>query len=217
MNSNEYQKLAARTLIDGPQQPLNGSEISMLATALAMHERLGRLTEKLKKNILHRHQNYDTGNFLDDGEKLLDDLTNIFERGTATQLRLTDQDTMVLWNVIGLLGESSEVAQLLLAWQLEPTFSEDASETTMAREAMRKWAKELGDVAWYHAAIATKLGLQLSDIQEANIDKLRKRFPEGFTTEDSVARVDVGPSKGLGQILGQVQQDLGGAVKITEG
>lgn len=98
---------------------------------------------------------------------------------------------MVLWNVIGLLGESSEVAQLLLNWKLEPTFPNASSENLMTKEAMRKWSKELGDVAWYHAAVATKLGLSLEDIQRANVEKLKERFPEGFTTADSVARVDV--------------------------
>lgn len=93
MKSNEYQELAARTLIDGPEQPLNSSEISMLATMLAMHDRLGKLTEKLKKNILHRHQAYDAGNFLIDGEELLDDLTGIFERGAEPH----DSQIKTLW------------------------------------------------------------------------------------------------------------------------
>ncbi len=33
--------------------------------------------------------------------------------------------------------------------------------------------------------------LSLEDIQRANVEKLKERFPEGFTTADSVARVDV--------------------------
>ena len=189
MDSNEYQKLAARTLIDGPEQPLSNSEISILNTVLAMHARLGELTEKLKKNILHRHQSYDAADFLDDGEKLLDDLTDIFENEKTTQsLQLTDQNTMILWNVIGLLGESSELAELLQELPLNMAFK-----NAQGLEGRIKWRKELGDVAWYHAAIATKLGLHLSNIQEANIDKLKKRFPEGFTTEDSINRVDVQP------------------------
>lgn len=47
---------------------------------------------------------------------------------------------------------------------------------------------ELGDVAWYLAAAADALHINLSDIFDANIEKLRKRYPDGFTAERSVNR-----------------------------
>jgi len=49
-------------------------------------------------------------------------------------------------------------------------------------------AKELGDVAWYLAETATALGLELEEILQGNIDKLRARYPEGFSTERSMNR-----------------------------
>lgn len=53
-----------------------------------------------------------------------------------------------------------------------------------------KLAEELGDVLWYAAELATGLGMSLDDIAAANIAKLRKRYPYGFTPEDSIRRVD---------------------------
>jgi NTP pyrophosphatase (non-canonical NTP hydrolase) len=50
--------------------------------------------------------------------------------------------------------------------------------------------KELGDVLWYIAAIATEYGLNMDDIAHLNIEKLRKRYPEGFSTEMSIKRED---------------------------
>lgn len=50
--------------------------------------------------------------------------------------------------------------------------------------------KELGDVLHYVAGIATLCGLTLEDIAEANVVKLLKRYPEGFSTADSIKRVD---------------------------
>lgn len=50
---------------------------------------------------------------------------------------------------------------------------------------------ELGDVLWYVAECASALGLSLDDIAAANVAKLQKRYPDKFTTEASVARVDV--------------------------
>ena len=49
---------------------------------------------------------------------------------------------------------------------------------------------ELGDVLHYVAGIATMIGLELEDIAAGNIDKLLKRFPNGFTAEDSINRID---------------------------
>ena len=49
-------------------------------------------------------------------------------------------------------------------------------------------AKELGDIAWYLAEAATALDMDLEDILQANIEKLKKRYPEGFSSSASVNR-----------------------------
>ena len=48
-----------------------------------------------------------------------------------------------------------------------------------------KMAEEAGDVMWYLAEIADALGVTLEDIARRNIDKLRKRYPNGFDPERS--------------------------------
>lgn len=51
--------------------------------------------------------------------------------------------------------------------------------------------KELGDVLWYVAAVATEYGLHMDDIAELNIQKLMKRYPEGYSRQASIERLDV--------------------------
>lgn len=51
--------------------------------------------------------------------------------------------------------------------------------------------KELGDVMWYVAGMATAIGASLDDIATRNVDKLRKRYPDGFSAEASAKRLDV--------------------------
>ena len=51
-----------------------------------------------------------------------------------------------------------------------------------------KVAVELGDVMWYVACIADAYGLSLADVATMNIDKLKARYPDGFSTERSVHR-----------------------------
>ena len=48
--------------------------------------------------------------------------------------------------------------------------------------------KELGDVAWYLAEAAYALDLSLEEVLRGNLDKLKKRYPQGFETARSVNR-----------------------------
>lgn len=51
-----------------------------------------------------------------------------------------------------------------------------------------KFLKELGDTAWYLAMCSLAHGFTLSEVMEANIEKLRQRYPEGFSAEASINR-----------------------------
>ena len=44
---------------------------------------------------------------------------------------------------------------------------------------------ELGDVLWYLAEAATAAGLSLEEIANNNVKKLLKRYPDGFSEEQS--------------------------------
>jgi len=49
--------------------------------------------------------------------------------------------------------------------------------------------KEFGDLTWFIAEFLTSQGMSLDDCMETNIDKLRKRYPDGFDAEHSLHRV----------------------------
>lgn len=51
-------------------------------------------------------------------------------------------------------------------------------------------AKELGDVAWYIAVGAELIGYDLEAVLQMNVDKLRARYPTGFSTEASLHRAE---------------------------
>lgn len=50
--------------------------------------------------------------------------------------------------------------------------------------------KELGDVLWMVAEACTAAGFKMSEVMAANIEKLQKRYPEGFDSEHSLHRAE---------------------------
>lgn len=48
-----------------------------------------------------------------------------------------------------------------------------------------KMMEELGDTLWYLTWLANLYGYSLSEIAVGNIDKLRRRYPQGFDAERS--------------------------------
>ncbi len=95
---------------------------------------------------------------------------------TTLNPELSKKDVLIN-GVMGLCGESGEAIDIVKKWL--------AQGHELDKE---KLAKELGDIAWYLAETATALDLNLEDIFEANIEKLKKRYPEGFDAQRSIHR-----------------------------
>lgn len=49
---------------------------------------------------------------------------------------------------------------------------------------------ECGDVMWYVCLLAKALNSDLETIAQMNVDKLKKRYPDGFSSERSINRVE---------------------------
>ena len=90
-----------------------------------------------------------------------------------------DKKDVLINGVMGLCGESGEVIDIVKKHL--------AQGHELDKE---KIIKELGDVAWYMAEIATVLDVELEEVLVQNIEKLKKRYPEGFSTEKSVNRAE---------------------------
>ena len=83
----------------------------------------------------------------------------------------------VLHALLGLSGEVGELSEAVKKWLYygKPLDAMNIKE-------------ELGDVLWYMALLCNTLSLDLWDVMEANIRKLKVRYPEKFTEEKALKR-----------------------------
>lgn len=78
---------------------------------------------------------------------------------------------------MGLAGEAGEVADVLKK-HLFHGHPLDKVKVT----------KEIGDVLYYVQILLNRLGLTIEEVQEQNMEKLKARYPEGFSSEASIQR-----------------------------
>lgn len=78
---------------------------------------------------------------------------------------------------LGLTGEAGEVADIIKKGVFHGHH--------LDKEEIEK---ELGDVLWYIANLCETLNIDLDKVAMKNLDKLRRRYPEGFSEEKSINR-----------------------------
>ena len=88
-----------------------------------------------------------------------------------------DKKDILINSVMGLCGESGEAIDLVKKHLYQ------GHELDKER-----FAKELGDIAWYLAEAAHALDMDLDDVFKMNIEKLQKRYPDGFNQNNSIHR-----------------------------
>jgi NTP pyrophosphatase (non-canonical NTP hydrolase) len=84
----------------------------------------------------------------------------------------TKKTEILTWG-LGIAGEAGDVASCI-----KKTFAHDNDQRQGIRE-------NLGDTMWYVAMICNFFGWNLQDVLAENIDKLRKRFPQGFVVHQA--------------------------------
>ena len=78
---------------------------------------------------------------------------------------------------MGLTGESGELVDYLKKWvgHGHPLDTDNVE-------------KELGDVLWYIAELCNALGLDMGKSAQKNVEKLKARYPDGFSQAASINR-----------------------------
>ena len=104
---------------------------------------------------------------------------NDYQRLAARTSGQTNPQARILMAALGLCGESGEFADQIkkIIYHAHP-------------RSRAKLIEELGDVLWYIAEACSACQIELEDIAIENINKLEKRYPDGFSTERSINRTE---------------------------
>jgi NTP pyrophosphatase (non-canonical NTP hydrolase) len=81
--------------------------------------------------------------------------------------------------ILGLCGEAGELANKYKKMQFH---GHDFDHAVLIDEA--------GDCLWYISELCSAMNVPLSDCAYENIQKLKRRYPEGFTQEASRNRIE---------------------------
>ncbi len=88
-----------------------------------------------------------------------------------------DFEPDTLHAVLGIDTEAAEILELLMASPIMPT-----------EHFKRKIIDETGDLLWYVALLLKTFDLTFEEVMEKNIEKLKARYPEGFSTDAATHR-----------------------------
>lgn len=100
--------------------------------------------------------------------------------GTEFQLaalRTAGSTNLLLNGVMGLNGEAGECIDLVKKHLFQGH--------ELDCDAL---LDELGDVLWYAAITCESIGITLDDVMAHNVNKLHKRYPDGFDARRSIHR-----------------------------
>ena len=153
---------------------LSNDEVREIRTLLASGLKQSEIADKfgVRPNQVSRIKTgARRGNVMQDKIVEFNDFQKLSERTLDQGL----SNEMALANYgMGLTGEAGEVADLLKKGLFH------GHELNYG-----KLKEELGDVMFYIAALATTAGLTLEEVAWANVEKLRKRYPQGFSEDRS--------------------------------
>ncbi len=90
---------------------------------------------------------------------------------------IKDSKELLTLAALGIAGESGEVVDTIKKVLYH---SHELDVTALS--------KEVGDLLWYMVLLCETVGLSLDTVMQANVEKLQKRYPDGFDEQRSQTR-----------------------------
>lgn len=94
-------------------------------------------------------------------------------------MRLTQEQSDLLHAILGLSGEAGELVD---GFKKHLIYGKMLDENNLIEEA--------GDILWYMALLFRAINVDFAEVMQKNIDKLMIRYPDKYTDQHAVARLD---------------------------
>lgn len=163
MQGHDYQMAAYRTVPKEFKPITSNGSLTAIYKTMQQIAGVGAFADKLKKHLFHGH----------DLEVTLSEVIGGLEHVESRR------DLMLVNAALGLAGEGGE-------------FTEHIAQHLFHGEKLDQQylEKELGDQLWYIAMACTALNVSMDLIMDQNVEKLNKRYPNGFSSEASINRTE---------------------------
>jgi len=175
MDLEQYKKDAIRTESQIDSIKIN---TTMLINVLAMYISAGQMLDQVKKHIFYGKE-YKIDEFNHAYMTVRDSLEDVAGVPLSGDLNeeLVDFDPRVFHAIVGIATESTELCEALY-------------DTLLGKKEMDivNLLEENGDIHWYQAIMMDALGGDWEKIFNTNIEKLRARYPEKFTSDKAINR-----------------------------
>lgn len=173
MDLQKYVQDAIRTESKIPNVKLNLYEFDQLVLLFVC---AAELLDQVKKNVFYNKGINEKK--WDDSVKTIDltiqALKSIQRNEDYYETSVTKFDPRIFHGIVGVATEAGELVEALKA-------SQNSIDTTNVLE-------EIGDISWYTAILLDQLGGDWEKLLNANIAKLKARYPEKFTSQDAIER-----------------------------
>lgn len=163
MDVKTYLTESARTASGGYHTENMGGDLSA-AQMLASIQLVGAGADNVKRKLYYNKVRSNEA------------LQNMFVEADASATRPVTFDMLdkdIIHALLGMVSECGEIAEAI-------NTTEDLDMVNLREEA--------GDILWYMAMLLRALGTDFETEMERNINKLRVRFPDKFTTEKAADR-----------------------------
>lgn len=170
MDLKLYQKEA--NALEGKAQ-LTEDPAQLVSQMLVGFISTGKVNDVVKRHVYYgTDMDFDKIEAATHSSTLANDALAIMDKDACNNVNMS-----ILHGLVGLSTEVGEIAEEMHAALAE------------GRELnMGNIVEETGDLMWYLALILRECGVSFEDAAKKNIEKLSKRYPDGFTTQDAVNR-----------------------------
>lgn len=177
MNLEEFVKDATRT---ESKIPFVVTNQAVLSNIISMFILSGQMLDQYKKNIFYKREiNNDV--LIDNFKALAEVMTNLSYQLKSNEHQ-DNNDVLVINPRIfhAVLGAGTEATELME--QLQHMIETGEGPDTV------NLLEEFFDINWYNAILHDELNTAMEHTLSCGIDKLKKRFPDKFTSEQAIHR-----------------------------